>query len=144
MYSRCLMVLLLVLPCVAVRAQAVTGGGTPGTGCTGFGVTYPMYGASVAGNPTITRIFPNTAAQDAGFAVGDLILAVNGKEPTSAELPLAHLEPGSTAVIRVKRGDGEKTISVKIGKRVRAAASMMPDSVASPAGLVCARTESGK
>ena len=76
---------------------------------------------------TITKVVEGSPAETAGFAAGDVLLAMNGvsyAEDNGKEIKAAwgEVSPGSTAVFVVKR-DGEKT-------KLKAELAHVPDEMA--------------
>jgi uncharacterized iron-regulated protein len=66
------------------------------------------------GRPAVSMVWPDTVAEAVGFASGDLILDVNGVEPTDlGELRflIAELEWGDRVGVRVRRGDDETEVA---------------------------------
>jgi serine protease Do len=59
-------------------------------------------------------------SRHAGFRKGDILIAIDELEITTpAQLKnylIERTEPGQTVVLRVRRGDTQRTISVKLGK----------------------------
>jgi len=73
---------------------------------------FPTLGLRLAGDdgepPSVGMIWPETLAEDVGFASGDVILDVNGVEPmdlSDLRFLLASLEWGERLGVSVRRGD---------------------------------------
>ena len=80
--------------------------------------TMRRYGVDKEGVYVYT-VYDNTAASDAGFTVGDLILKFDGKEiKTSAELNAAILKKkaGDVVEVVISRDGEEKTLTVTLGE----------------------------
>jgi serine protease Do len=78
--------------------------------------------SSRPGLPTIGSVEPRTAASEAGLKVGDVILAVEGVKVADAERLVNRImsfKVGDVIKLKIKRGDEEKEITAKLGRRPR-------------------------
>jgi Do/DeqQ family serine protease len=76
-------------------------------------------GADIEGGAIVTRVFPNSAAEDAGLQVGDIIVGVNDKTVTTgSELrnTIGLLRSGDTVSIRYLRDNKSRSTSAKLGR----------------------------
>jgi membrane-associated protease RseP (regulator of RpoE activity) len=69
-------------------------------------------------------VLPNSPADHAGLRSGDIVLAVDGRDIAEWDLPqisavLDDGEPGRKVALRVKRGEQEKTLKIKLSDVVR-------------------------
>jgi hypothetical protein len=69
-------------------------------------------------------VLPNSPADHAGLRSGDMVLAVDGRDIAEWDLPqisavLDDGEPGRKVALRVKRGEQEKTLKIKLSEVVR-------------------------
>jgi predicted metalloprotease with PDZ domain len=66
----------------------------------------------------VAAITPDSAAQRAGLAVGDVVLEVNGRlADADFEERLAELRPGEKLHLRVRNSDGEHELHWKLTSR---------------------------
>ncbi|MEJ2256083.1 MAG: Do family serine endopeptidase [Woeseiaceae bacterium] len=75
-------------------------------------------GAEIEGGAIITRVFPGSAAEEAGLEVGDIIVGVNDKTVTSgSELrnTIGLLRSGDTVGIRYLRDNKSFSTSARLG-----------------------------
>ena len=115
-------------------------------------------GADIEGGAIITRVFPNSAAEDAGLEVGDIIVAVNDKNIASGtELrnTIGLLRSGDTVNIRYLRDNKSRSTSAKLGRAEDqllsgadihpglAGASFAPASTSSDSGVEVTNVEQG-
>ena len=115
-------------------------------------------GADIEGGAIITRVFPNSAAEDAGLEVGDIIVAVNDKKVSSGtELrnTIGLLRSGDTVSIRYLRDNESRSTSAKLGRAEDqllsgadihpglAGASFAPASSSSDSGVEVSNVEEG-
>ena len=115
-------------------------------------------GADIEGGAIITRVFPNSAAEDAGLEVGDIIVGVNDKKITSnAELrnTIGLLRSGDAVTIRYLRDNKSRTTSATLGRAEDqllsgadihpglAGASFAPASTSSDSGVEVTNVEEG-
>jgi S1-C subfamily serine protease len=92
----------------------------------------------------VVRVADGTPAEEAGLAVGDLIVAIDGKSVGSVEALAAQLRPqpaGKTLQFEVRRGDETQTIDVTLGVRPPPQArpfefGRLPEGAAEPPGVV--------
>lgn len=73
----------------------------------------------VDGGALVTRVFPNSAAEEAGLTVGDIIIGVNDKKVTSAsELrnTIGLLRSGDVVGIRYVRDNERRSTSAELGR----------------------------
>lgn len=78
------------------------------------------FGAPSAQGALISDVTPESPAAKAGLQSGDIIVAVNGKEITSADnlrVVVSELAPGSQAKIEIYRAGSPKTITVTLAER---------------------------
>jgi len=85
-------------------------------------VAHAFLGVSLQpeGQARVTEVRPGTAAQDAGVQSGDVIVKIDGVAvATGIDLrgELDRHKPGDSVTIVVRRGDGERTLTVKLGTR---------------------------
>jgi predicted metalloprotease with PDZ domain len=68
--------------------------------------------------PAVTRVTANSAAEQQGLTVGDVLVEING-QPASADFAsqLAVLQPGSTIELRVRNELGERHLMWKLTTR---------------------------
>jgi serine protease Do len=72
------------------------------------------------GGPKITQVMPRTAADRVGLKVNDRILAIDGKtitEPAEVMTTLLAYKPRDVITVRIKRGEEELKLKVRLGKR---------------------------
>ena len=115
-------------------------------------------GADIEGGAIITRVFPNSAAEDAGLEVGDIIVAVNDKKIASGtELrnTIGLLRSGDSVNIRYLRDNQSRSTSAKLGRAEDqllsgadihpglAGASFAPASTSSDSGVEVTNVEEG-
>jgi predicted metalloprotease with PDZ domain len=79
------------------------------------------------GPPTVTRVLPDSPAEAAGLAAGDVLLAMNGlaySDENAKQVKKAYykLVPGDTLVYTVGRGGSEREVEVLLAH--------VPDAVA--------------
>ena len=68
--------------------------------------------------PTVTWVNPNSDAERAGLAIGDVILEVNGRTiAPNLNRQLAVLHPGETLRLRIRNHRGEREIQWKLASR---------------------------
>lgn len=83
----------------------------------GFGVAIQMSHASgevrATGHPRVSSVRPGSSAALAGLAVGDILLAVDGRDTQRAGGWFADAVPGRRYTLRVRRGDAERVIVVQ-------------------------------
>jgi predicted metalloprotease with PDZ domain len=74
--------------------------------------------ANLGGEPEVSSVTSGTDASHAGLQVGDRVLEVNGS-PASSHLneELQRLHPGDTVKLRIRRGEKEHTLKLKLGAR---------------------------
>ena len=72
----------------------------------------------VSGHPTVGTLCPGSPAEQAGFVKGDVLLEINGKDfrDRGARNDLRS-PPGTTLVFRVRRGDAEHELSMRVPPR---------------------------
>jgi Do/DeqQ family serine protease len=115
-------------------------------------------GAEIEGGAIVTRVFPNSAAEDAGLEVGDIIIGVNDKKITSnAELrnTIGLLRSGDAVTIRYLRDNKSRTATATLGRAEDqllsgadihpglAGASFAPASTSSDSGVEVTNVEEG-
>ena len=115
-------------------------------------------GADIEGGAIVTRVFPNSAAEDAGLQVGDIIVSVNDKTVTTgSELrnTIGLLRSGDTVSIRYLRDNKSRSTSAKLGRAEDqllsgadihpglAGASFAPASTSSDSGVEVTNVEEG-
>jgi Do/DeqQ family serine protease len=115
-------------------------------------------GADIEGGAIITRVFPNSAAEDAGLQVGDIIVGVNDKTVTTgSELrnTIGLLRSGDSVSIRYLRDNKSRSTSAKLGRAEDqllsggdihpglAGASFAPASTSSDSGVEVTNVEEG-
>jgi len=74
--------------------------------------------ANIGGQPEVTRVEAGSDAQRVGIAVGDRILALNGK-PADASLDeeIADMEPGTIVKLELENRRGKRQVELKLGAR---------------------------
>ena len=115
-------------------------------------------GADIEGGAIVTRVFPDSAAEDAGLEVGDIIVGVNDKKITSnSELrnTIGLLRSGDTITIRYLRDNESRSTSATLGRAEDqllsgadihpglAGASFAPASTSSDSGVEVTNVEEG-
>lgn len=68
----------------------------------------------------VTDVIDGSPAQQAGFAAGDVMLAVDGKETATREAFVEAIrghESGSRVRVKVRRGEADKVLTVRLGER---------------------------
>ncbi|MGN6983387.1 PDZ domain-containing protein, partial [Neisseria sp. P0009.S007] len=71
-----------------------------------------------ASGALIAKIMPNSAAQQAGLQVGDIVRSVNGEEVrASSDLPVmvGSMMPGKEVTLSIWRGGKQTDVKVKLG-----------------------------
>ncbi len=73
---------------------------------------------------TVASVLPNSPADHAGLRQGDQVLALDGREIGAWDLPevsalLDDGDVGRKVPVRVRRGDGEKSLKIKLADVVR-------------------------
>ena len=77
-----------------------------------------MAGRNFDGPPTVTQVDPGSEAEKAGLASGDVLLEINGHEPTvDFERKLGQLHAGETLQIHVRGDSGDRKLQWKVGAR---------------------------
>jgi hypothetical protein len=76
------------------------------------------------GAVTVASVLPNSPADHAGLRQGDQVLALDGREIGAWDLPevsalLDDGDVGRKVPVRVRRGDGEKSLKIKLADVVR-------------------------
>ena len=106
----------------AVLASIANGGKVqrPWLGGEGQPVTSDMFRDLKLGHPMgalINSVHPNSPAAQAGLKVGDVVIAVNGREvedPEALRFRIAILAVGGTAQLTVMRAGEQKSLTVKL------------------------------
>lgn len=76
------------------------------------------FGLDKASGALIAKIMPNSAAQQAGLQVGDIVRSVNGEEVrASSDLPVmvGSIMPGKEVTLSIWRGGKQTDVKVKLG-----------------------------
>ena len=76
------------------------------------------FGLDKASGALIAKIMPNSAAQQAGLQVGDIVRSVNGEEVrASSDLPVmvGSMMPGKEVTLSIWRGGKQTDVKVKLG-----------------------------
>lgn len=111
------MTLALVLPSWAQDADERRGW---------LGITYAEVIDGDTRHVQIERVFPRSPAAEAGVLSGDRVVSWNGSPEVRQALRGAHLEPGDTIRLRVRRqGAEERSIAVVVGPRPISAATVV-------------------
>lgn len=104
-----------------------------GSGMIGVGTEAVRNGAQQPRERVIRSIVPGSAAEQAGLAVGDIIVRLNGLAATD-QVMAAPFEVGDTITLRIRRDGRERDITVVAGPRIQSPGSiatfqLLPDSV---------------
>jgi serine protease Do len=78
------------------------------------------FGAPNADGALISDVTPGSPAAKAGLLSGDVVVAINGKDITSADnlrVTISQIAPGSQAKLKIYRNGTEKTVSVTLAER---------------------------
>ena len=68
--------------------------------------------------PVVAQVTPGSEAENAGLAVGDVIVEINGQAASSGfEQRLAELSPGNTLHLRVSNAQGERELQWKLARQ---------------------------
>lgn len=124
--------LAVALACLAVMAtagiaSAQTSGSTPisqpsaylGIGVQGSGTFGPM-GEIIPNYPQVGLVIKRSPADTAGLEIGDMIIEINGKDPRDKRnhpYPILDPEIGATFVVRIRRGDTEREVTLVAAPR---------------------------
>jgi membrane-associated protease RseP (regulator of RpoE activity) len=87
-----------------------------GSGMLGLATETVRIGGQPAGQRIVREVVPGSAAAQAGVAVGDTIVRINGLA-ASEQVMFAPLSPGDTVRLRIRRGGQERDITVVAGVR---------------------------
>jgi serine protease Do len=82
------------------------------------------FGAPNADGALIAEVTPGSPADKAGLMAGDIIVAINDKEISSADnlrVTVSQLAPGSEAKVKIYRAGTAKTVAVTLAERPDAA-----------------------
>jgi serine protease Do len=110
---------------VATVVAAADSGGKltrPWLGAAGQTLTAELaegFGLDRPGGVVLNRIHPEGPAAEAGLEIGDVVLAVNGKEvldPAGLRFRVATTKPGQTASLRIRRGLETRDVDVVLIK----------------------------
>lgn len=71
--------------------------------------------ARPAGFPTVSRVEQGSPAATAGLRVGDAIVSLNGRDSRDGPL-FTRVDPGTRYVIRVRRGDEEREVTLTVAR----------------------------
>jgi predicted metalloprotease with PDZ domain len=75
-------------------------------------------GRNFDGPPTVTHVDPGSEAEKAGLAVGDVLLEINGREPSvDVQQKLQQLHTGDVLQVHVRGESGERKLQWKVGAR---------------------------
>jgi predicted metalloprotease with PDZ domain len=75
-------------------------------------------GRNFDGPPTVTQVEPGSEAEKAGLASGDVLLEINGHEPTvDFERKLQQLHSGDALQVHVRGENGDRKLQWKVGVR---------------------------
>ncbi len=78
------------------------------------------FGVEVDSGALVTEVVPGSAADDAGLAVGDVIIGIDGDDVSGASDVRAAViaqDPGDEVELRVARSGDERTVEVTLGRR---------------------------
>jgi S1-C subfamily serine protease len=79
----------------------------------------------VVNHPVVTRVDSGSVSAQAGFRLGDVLLAVNGRDTREAR-PF-RLQPGEERwVVRIRRGEEEKELVMEVPPSMRPAPGSPP------------------
>lgn len=99
-----------------------------------------VYLATDGEQAVVTEVIPGTPAQKAGLKSGDVLLAVGDTATPTRDKFIAEIQgkaPGDRVKIKLRRGDRERVVVVRLGERpeiVGAGAEQPPAPPAPPAG----------
>ncbi|HSJ23834.1 MAG TPA: PDZ domain-containing protein [Longimicrobiales bacterium] len=104
-----------------------------GSGMIGIGTEAVRSGTQPSRERVIRSIVPNSAAEQAGLAVGDVIVRLNGLAATDQVMAVP-FEVGDTITLRIRRNGQERDVTVVAGPRTNVPGSgatfqLLPDSV---------------
>lgn len=128
MYRPLLVILAVVFSLMASNTQAGAQSSksssppaqTSASGYTGIGVGFQAQGRftkkafvpDAPPTPIVIAVAEGSPAAQAGLAVGDVVLEVNGQNGDEANSALRKPEAGVKYVVRVRRGDTEREVTV--------------------------------
>jgi|GEM_PF-6772220 C-terminal processing protease CtpA/Prc len=85
----------------------------------GFGVEIQLArgsgGMRRTGYPRVSSVTPGSSAARAGLAVGDVLVAVDGRDTQQAGAWFAEAVPGRRYTLRVRRGQAEQDLVIEAG-----------------------------
>jgi len=80
--------------------------------------------ATTGTGASIRKVVPGGPADDAGLRPGDVITRVDDKavdKSADVSLAISDGKPGDSVAVRIRRGDSERTITLKLGTRPKTA-----------------------
>ena len=84
------------------------------------------FGVPNSGGALVADVGPGSPAERAGFESGDVIIAINDHDISSADnlrATVSQLRPGSTASMKIVRNGAQKILAVTLGERPEMAAA---------------------
>lgn len=85
----------------------------------GFGVEFQLSSTSGEvrrfGYPRVASVKPTSSAARAGLTVGDVLIAVDGRDTRQPGNWWADLAPGRRYTLRVRRGEEERNMEIEAG-----------------------------
>jgi serine protease Do len=115
---------LVAVPCAARAQQTITiVSETPARGWLGvryrldpdFVIRSGQPRGRASKPPTVSAVEPGSPAAQAGLRVGDAILELNGVDTRGTPL-FAVQEPGTRYVLRIRRGDEEREVTLVVAR----------------------------
>ncbi len=94
------------------------------------------FGVPNSGGALVADVGPNSPAEKAGLQSGDVIIAINDREISSADnlrATVSQLRPGSTASVKIVRNSVQKNLSVTLGERPEMMSANLPTQPKRPA-----------
>jgi S1-C subfamily serine protease len=110
----------LLAPAAGASAQETTAAtGRQPKADVGFGLEFQISqtasGMQRTGYPRVSSVRPGSSAARVGLAVGDLLVAVDGRDTQRTGRWFADAVPGRRYTLRVQRGGAERDLVVEAG-----------------------------